>query len=551
MDRIRSGQKMENLALVLFFLAAIALPLCRQFSAREEGTETIEARKLAALPPLRWKASSLNLFPEKFEAYFADHFGFRSTLLRLANRLKSEWFGVSSSPDAVIGKDGWLYYSGDNSFDSFRGARQLTTNELEGWRQALERRQEWAAARGVHYVFVLVPEKQTIYPEFVPARYRRLRSRTPLTQLVEYMAAKSVVDVIDLRKSLQAAKAGEQVYYKIDTHWNGAGAYAAYRQILERLSHSSPALRPQDRSAFSFVPTGFTEADLARIAGLSTKEDNIRVTPLQKRSSGRQPLTIPGIEAPRKDLQPFATEVAGADQPRAVMVHDSFAVALMPFLSEHFARIVYLRRLLLNSVSFEKAIAATVESERPQFLIEETAERHAIIVPDKNLLFGEPGAPRVEPQPTARPAATPARPPVETRGPIPPHNRYALQWGGHNIPPVMKPGAGTPVHISVKNTGDWTWRSRETANPGKADGSYAVRLGYRWIKGEGMAGPDTGVRGELRGNVAPGEIAEFDLEIIAPSTAGNYQLQLDLVEELVAWFSHKGSPNLTIPVKVQ
>jgi hypothetical protein len=135
--------------------------------------------------------------------------------------------------------------------------------------------------------------------------------------------------------------------------------------------------------------------------------------------------------------------------------------------------------------------------------------------------------------------------------PKPSHATYSLQWVSNDVPKTMSPGASTPVKVSVKNTGDWPWNDPFAANPSRPDGAYAVRLTYGWASADGKALPANSVRGELTAPVPPGETANFVIKVEAPKEAGSYQLQLDLVEELVFFFSAKGNEKLTVPVTVQ
>src|SRR5439155_16684482 len=50
--------------------------------------------------------------------------------------------------------------------------------------------------------------------------------------------------------------------------------------------------------------------------------------------------------------------------------------------------------------------------------------------------------------------------------------------------------------------------------------------------------------------VEPGDAIELTLEMQAPTDAGTYLLELDLVLDGVAWFADRGSPTTTIPVHV-
>jgi uncharacterized membrane protein len=131
------------------------------------------------------------------------------------------------------------------------------------------------------------------------------------------------------------------------------------------------------------------------------------------------------------------------------------------------------------------------------------------------------------------------------------HEKYSLEWVSNDIPATMTAGKATAVHISVKNTGNWPWLNAAAANPPKPDGSYAVRLSYRWASADGKLLPQGNERGELNATVPPGDTANFSVEVLSPRQAGSYRLEVDLVEELVAFFSAKGSQKLTVPVTVQ
>jgi hypothetical protein len=130
------------------------------------------------------------------------------------------------------------------------------------------------------------------------------------------------------------------------------------------------------------------------------------------------------------------------------------------------------------------------------------------------------------------------------------HNSYSLQWVSNDVPAKMAPGAAVPIKVSVKNTGDWPWPDPFTANPSHPDGTYAVRLTYGWATADGKVLPDP-TRGEIAAPVPPDQTANFSLTITAPKQPGSYQLKIDLVEELVTFFSAKGTEKLVVPVTVQ
>jgi hypothetical protein len=79
--------------------------------------------------------------------------------------------------------------------------------------------------------------------------------------------------------------------------------------------------------------------------------------------------------------------------------------------------------------------------------------------------------------------------------------------------------------------------------PALCDGGdqYPVRLGNRWrAEIDGAIVADDG-RADLDRPLGPGGHAEIQIVITAPRAPGTYRLEVDLVQELVAWFRDKGS----------
>jgi len=101
--------------------------------------------------------------------------------------------------------------------------------------------------------------------------------------------------------------------------------------------------------------------------------------------------------------------------------------------------------------------------------------------------------------------------------------------------------------VSFRNAGDHTWPDAAAADPARS-GAYAVRLAYRW-HGAAGAGPYQ-ARADLREPLAPGQVATVWIPVIAPDEPGDHELQLDLVQEGIAWFADEGAERLLLPARV-
>src|SRR5207249_2328864 len=99
---------------------------------------------------------------------------------------------VSSSPHVVLGKRGWYFYIANPVGNDFPAIMPLSREGLEAWQHLLEARRDWLARHGSRYLFVIAPDKQSIYPDFLPQSLRRrARARSRLDQLVEHLQAHS------------------------------------------------------------------------------------------------------------------------------------------------------------------------------------------------------------------------------------------------------------------------------------------------------------------------------------------------------------------------
>ena len=121
MSRVR---RVADASIIVLFALGIGLPMAGSVLGRKATVAWGEKRALAPKPALPRDRAALATFPARFEAYFADRFGFRGTLLRWNSVAKAGWLGVSPTPKVVIGRDGWLFLAG-HAMDDWVAARDV------------------------------------------------------------------------------------------------------------------------------------------------------------------------------------------------------------------------------------------------------------------------------------------------------------------------------------------------------------------------------------------------------------------------------------------
>ncbi len=358
---------MTNMSLL--FLVILFFPLLDGLFFITPKSRLVEKRKMAEKPDFRFDA--ISQYPGEYNSYYNDHFAGRAHLIYLNNLLKLKLFGISAVPKVLVGQQGWLFMDKTvvrhGTVDYFRSADPFSIEELEQWKRLLEERQAWLAARGIFYLFVIAPNKNTIYPEFMPDRIRKVHPRSRMDQLVEYLEQHSTVSFLDLRNVLLDAKNKYPVYSRTDTHWNDYGAYIAYREIMKYVARYFKEAEPLSLSRFKIKILNKAGGDLAEMLSLHLevlRENMIRLIP-------HPPLTAAGhnLENIARFVRQSYRECKTAPLPNIMMVHDSFYQRLRHFLSESFSRVLYVWDWNLNFYP------EVVEREKPQLVIDEMAER--------------------------------------------------------------------------------------------------------------------------------------------------------------------------------
>jgi alginate O-acetyltransferase complex protein AlgJ len=366
LPRFSRASRASDMTLIVVFLMMICLPLAGLVLGLDRSFLLEENRNLAVQPELKLDRATLGALPGRFEAYFNDHFGFRKRLIQWLALVKVKGLGVSSTPMVTLGSSGWLYFGSESAVSSYRSAHPFSSEQLEQYRRLLEARRDWLAARGIRYLVIIPPNKDTVYPEFVPPSYNKLRSRSRLDQLLDYMNERSSVLILDIRDDLRRAKSVERVYDITDSHWNPRGAYVAYVRIMRAISEWFPEARVCPRSEFHDVVETGPGGDLARMLGIadSLPEAHLSLVPCE---GWHFKHTDEAWDCMQRRGPTMGTKNVEALLTRLVLFRDSFAGYLIPFLAEHFQRTV-----CIWDRNFDRTV---VERERPALVITEFVER--------------------------------------------------------------------------------------------------------------------------------------------------------------------------------
>ncbi len=356
-----------NGVLIALFMMMLWLPTLDTFFHIDSATLPRENRTLALFPEFKPGFGSLKEYVAGLEAYFNDHFGWRNRLIHLQKSWELGFFPEKNggSPGVIVGRNGWLFLKTDRMVEHYQGVRQFTPQTLLDWQALLEYRRDRLAQHGIKYVFIVAPDKQSVYSDQLPDWLKKVRPDTKLDQLLAHMHAHSTVEVLDLRPALRDARRIAPTYFKTDPHWNSFGGFVACQEIAKSLSKQQLRLEPLSLASFNLKDTPIPSSFLADFANLDVNETCATLLyPLPD---------LPCLEISSKPPTEYGDlHFRFTNNPKAkgsaVVFGDSFGDFLIPFLGYHFGKVIYTAQLPLS----EKWI----EQEKPDVVISEMFETY-------------------------------------------------------------------------------------------------------------------------------------------------------------------------------
>ena len=351
----------------------------------------LEKRALAPEPDLFNRnldlSDTLPVAPEQIESRVKDKFPLRNKIIQLTNFARYKFLRVNPTHNVREGQDGFFFYTDDANQRLTRG-ELFDDEELTRWTSELQKRHEYARARGIAYYVFISPIKDTLYPEKLPADYPELADYRRSEQLVTALRETTDVEVVYLRDPLEEAlrqNPDQRLYQKTDSHWNSHGSFLAYTEIMETLEKDFPKLTPYARTDFEITTNPDIVGDFAYHMGVGDflSEPDYPVytftryqNPYVESAPEFHQVSIPEL------TEPVPYQLAKANTitpgPRVLMLHSSYMDLMRQFFNLHFEETTYYKL----PINFDTEIVA---AQDPEIIIQEFSEQSLFDVPYSNL----------------------------------------------------------------------------------------------------------------------------------------------------------------------
>ncbi len=308
-------------------------------------------------------------FPRQYEQYFNETFSGRKKLVKKFSKIKLR-LGMDSGY-IINGLNGWMFYDSAKVPDGYTlidyyGEIVYTPQELDQMTSGMKAARDFYAKKGIDYMIVVTPNKESLYSEYMPERMQRARvsdlSRND--RAILYAQENSDVAILNLSDSLKAAKPHTQypLYFQKDTHWNNIGAYVAYIQLAQTLQKFGYNVKAPAYSDNMVENAMVSKTDLS-YAG--DKDIDYQV----KYKEDIVPQNL--VNEDHGFFQVWENKTAPV-QKRVLMLRDSQGIALMRYIEKDFAFGVF-AHIKWNT---KEGLQKLVETYKPDLVIDELGERY-------------------------------------------------------------------------------------------------------------------------------------------------------------------------------
>lgn len=358
---------MKKAASIVFIAGVLFLCLLPSagmliFGESQGGANEIQASR----PSLMTEEGRLNPdFPAELTDYFADRFAFRQQCITADAALKAAVFHESAAEDVILGKKDqtgdWLYYA--KTKNDWLHADTLSQGQVRNIAHTLALAQEYARSQGAVPVFTVAPNKNSIYPDYMPYQGNPPGQPKNLELLTEALAEEGV-SYADLTQTLYRAARQEEnagtdpadtLYHRLDSHWTARGAALGMQCIMKALGTEG-----RDWSREPYTLKQVHKGDLYEMLfpvgkkldydAVYQRKPDFSYLQEETAADGSTVYRSTGLRygddgAPRYDSLRIDTKSGGPVAGRLLMFRDSFGNALYPFLADSFRRATFSRQL--------------------------------------------------------------------------------------------------------------------------------------------------------------------------------------------------------------
>lgn len=246
----------------------------------------------------------------------------------------------AKSRTVAVGNNSQLY-STDYSW-----LTRLSDSQIDDIRHALSQKvmdAKQLTGKDTEYVYVIVPDKLTVYTEDAPTELVELLPELEAyKQTVKAVRGSAGMKVIDLSEDMKNHRALESLYSQTDMMLTGFGAYVGYHSISSYIAERFPQVEVHELMDFAAGTDTNVGGELVSRLGLDPAVISETVLTLNRTFQPCARFEQSGGGELDK-TQAFISYTDDSTLPVAIVTRDAYGTEMLENIAEHFSKMIVLR----------------------------------------------------------------------------------------------------------------------------------------------------------------------------------------------------------------
>lgn len=247
----------------------------------------------------------------------------------------------NAKPKTVaVGSNSQLYST------DYLGISLLSEAQAEAVRAGLEQKiskVKLLSGRDTEYIYVIVPDKLTIYPEDAPQSLRdMLTTIEAYRSMVKNVRESAGMTVIDLTEKMKTHMVLESLYCQTGAIWTGFGSYVGYHSLMSRIAQKFSSVNVHELVDFSAATEENVGSELVTRLGLDGAVISESYLTLVRSFPTKARYAQSGDNDVFDITQAFISYTDNDSLPVAIVTRDAYGTEMLENIAEHFSKMMVL-----------------------------------------------------------------------------------------------------------------------------------------------------------------------------------------------------------------
>lgn len=345
---LNNASRLDIIFLLIFFVL-LFIPMSNIDTKTVISTK--ENRALAKYPAFIQNNQINFNFGNDFNDWFNDRFFLRYFTVKIHVITKHILNKNYKDDYALVGKENWLFTTNRHSERNYLNLDKFSEKDLKKVVDYIVSIDRYCKKHNKKFIFIICPDKNKIYGEYYPDYYIKNipDSQSRASQLISELNKRGIrtIYLYDVLRANKTSDKTKLLYWKNDTHWSKYGTYIAYKESISKALNIEPI-------KISTKTVEKHKGDISSRRPIKYEDNTVYINPTVAQPNAQCKRITNKEHNELEECGDIICISKNRNNRKIVFYRDSFAINLIPFISEHYNSSEFYWTHKVNSKEIDK-----------------------------------------------------------------------------------------------------------------------------------------------------------------------------------------------------